>query len=177
MPQNSLVRVFVHLVWATHARAPLLDPPTEALVRATVAQQLARLRCPLVAFGAWDDHVHLLTALPSELALAALVRPVKSASTVLVARQPHAAGFRWQEGYAALSVSEAALAPVAAYVTRQREHHARRTLDPSLEPSAALTPESMAKIPADLFKSGFPSQTFADVFALLKDTYLSLIHI
>ena len=106
-------------------------------MRATVAQQLARLRCPLVAFGAWDDHVHLLTALPSELALAALVRPVKSASTVLVARQPHAAGFRWQEGYAALSVSEAALAPVAAYVTRQREHHARRTLDPSLEPSIA----------------------------------------
>ena len=47
--------------------------------------------------------------------------------------------------------------------------------DPSLEPSSALTPESMAKIPADLFKSGFPGQTFADVFALLKDTYCGTI--
>ena len=39
-----------------------------------------------------------------------------------------ASDFRWQEGYGALTLGGASLTRVIAYVRRQPEHHANRTL-------------------------------------------------
>src|SRR5581483_9210613 len=60
---HSLARVFVHVVWTTWARTPWIDRAAEACVRRMVGAQGERLGCPVRAFGAWDDHVHLLVEL------------------------------------------------------------------------------------------------------------------
>jgi REP element-mobilizing transposase RayT len=71
-----------------------------------------------------EDHVHLLVTLPPTLAIADLVRALKANSSRWAHEKwPDYAGFGWQQGYAAFSVSRSAIKDVTEYITNQEEHH------------------------------------------------------
>jgi REP element-mobilizing transposase RayT len=75
--------------------------------------------------GGVIDHVHVLVRHHPGVALANLVRAMKSASSNTVARELRRdRPFRWQGGYGAHSVHEAGLAAVVEYVRDQKIHHA-----------------------------------------------------
>ena len=57
------------------------------------------------------------------IAVSDFVREVKKASSIWSARV--AAGFQWQEGYGAFSVSPSGRDEVARYIRWQEEHHRR----------------------------------------------------
>lgn len=70
------------------------------------------------------DHVHLLVSLNPTIALADLVRDVKSNSSSRL-KENHAsfADFGWQNGYGAFGVSQSNIEVVKEYIGRQAEHH------------------------------------------------------
>ena len=74
-----------------------------------------------------EDHVHLLVAYPAAVALADLVRVLKTNSSLWLRQQHHAthAAFAWQSGYGAFSVSHSARAAVVKYIAGQEERHQR----------------------------------------------------
>lgn len=87
-----------------------------------------------LAIGGVDDHVHLLVGIKATHAVADLVRETKKASTEWVRGEQGLRDFRWQEGYAALSVGSPE--PVVAYIANQEAHH--RKLDSADELRALL---------------------------------------
>ena len=123
------VVVFVHIVWATWDRLPLLTPEIEREVQRAIGAKADELGAQPVAVGGTEDHVHLLVRLPATLSVADLVKHVKGASSHLVT---HGLGpghvFKWQGAYGAVSVSPRDVARVSDYIARQREHHADGSL-------------------------------------------------
>jgi REP element-mobilizing transposase RayT len=70
------------------------------------------------------------------VSLAELVGAAKgSSSHAMNHRLAPGAGFRWQHGYGAFSVSAADLAAVARYVVDQNQPHHTHATDPALEPT------------------------------------------
>ena len=128
MPQ-SLSAVYVHLVFATKHRAPLL---TDAGLRAEMHHYLAGisngLDCPALDVGGVADHVHILARLGRTQSQADWVKELKRASTVwLKTRAPTLADFAWQVGYGAFSVSASQVGKARRYVAGQEEHHRQTT--------------------------------------------------
>ncbi len=124
--RKSKVFLAVHTNWAVRGRQPRITLEIERLIRDSVAAQLHRLCCPLVAFGAAVDHVHVLLLLRSVLPCDEVIRAMKGASSNLL-RQRVGSAFEWQHEYAAFSVGKPGLARAAEYVRNQRQHHATGT--------------------------------------------------
>jgi REP element-mobilizing transposase RayT len=78
----------------------------------------------LIAAGGIEDHIHVLASLPATLSLADAASAMKSNSSRWIHENiAQAAGFDWQAGYGAFSVSKSAEPRVKAYVHNQEEHH------------------------------------------------------
>ncbi len=134
MYQSSPLALYVHLVWGTWERRPLLVKPLETAVHRALVAQCLTLKGEAVAIGGVADHVHLLVRMPATLSVAELVKRLKGTSTHLVTHQlapDHF--FRWQVGYGAVTVSPRHIAQVSTYIARQHEHHAANTAHAALE--------------------------------------------
>ncbi len=136
--RRSQITVFIHLVWATWDRLPLLTPDVQRQAYRVIGAKCDELGAQVIALGGIEDHVHLLVGLPATISIAELVKHIKGASGHLLAQQgaPHERFFKWQGAYGAFSVSPSALPDVTHYITHQREHHNRGTLIAEWELSA-----------------------------------------
>lgn len=127
--RRAKVAVFVHLVWSTWDRAPLLTADLRRAVHRAIEAKSAELGATVVAIGGMEEHVHLLVKLPATLTIAQLAGQVKGASAHLVNHHFNLGGaFRWQGAYAAFSVGPGAVPRVVQYIANQREHHGNGTL-------------------------------------------------
>jgi putative transposase len=140
--RRTQIGVFIHLVWGTWDRLPLLSSEIEQVVYRAISAKCADLGVQVVTIGGVEDHVHLLVRLPATLSIADLVKELKGASSHLVThRSPLAPGrvFKWQGGaYAAFSVSPRQILRVRDYIARQKEHHLAGSLTSEWE----LPPEN-----------------------------------
>jgi len=124
--------VYVHLVWSTWDRVPVLGDQTREWLWPALAEQARSFGCAWAVVGGPDDHVHVLCALPTTVAIAGLVQhlkgwPLRAAN----AREPDSLG--WQGGYGAFSVTPADVPGTECYVREQAAHHRNRTFDPAAE--------------------------------------------
>lgn len=78
--------------------------------------------------NAWTDHVHVVVANPPQVAVSALVKEIKGASSHDINQQRVLeCRFAWQRGYGALSLGQKQKPDAEAYVRNQKEHHRRQT--------------------------------------------------
>ena len=129
--RRTRVAVFIHAIWATWDRQPLLQGQVQERVYRAIGAICEELGARLIALGGVEDHIHLLVLLPSTLTIADLVGQVKGASSHLIAQEvlaPTGGFFKWQGAYAAFSVSLQHLREVTDYILHQREHHAAGSL-------------------------------------------------
>jgi REP element-mobilizing transposase RayT len=125
--RSPYTKLYVHCVWATWNRQPLLTPVVEARLYAAIAAKCHVLRCEAIAIGGDLDHIHLLARFVASLSIAELVQEVKGASSHLMNHEiaPHRE-FRWQGSYGAFTVSPNSLRIAADYIHNQKVHHAER---------------------------------------------------
>lgn len=126
--------IFLHLIWSTWDRIPLLHGEVERVAYASIRAECAAMKAEVLALGGVEDHVHLLVKLPATVSVATFMNQVKGASSHLLTHRTANIGFKWQGGYGAYSVSRDHLSVVSRYIERQKEHHAAGALDPNLEP-------------------------------------------
>ena len=128
--RESLVQLYVHIVWSTWDRLPLIAPELEQAIYACIQSECKALNTEPIAIGGTCDHVHLLARIPASLSVSALVKQVKGSSSHLVTHvlSPLAA-FKWQGGYGAFSVSPDRVPVVRSYVVDQKMHHGDGTTD------------------------------------------------
>ena len=124
MPR-SLAAVYVHLVFSTKDRRPLLrDKAVREALHAQLGGISKTLGCPPLRVGGVEDHVHLLARLGRTITQADWVKELKRVSDLWLQQQgADYADFQWQGGYADFSVSQSNLDQVIAYITHQEEHH------------------------------------------------------
>lgn len=87
----------------------------------------------LLAAGGTAGHIHLLVRISKNVALADLMMEVKMDSSKWIkTASPHAAGFRWQDGYAGLSVGQSHVESLKRHFARQKQHHRKKTFKQGL---------------------------------------------
>lgn len=122
MPR-TYAKNLVHCVYGTKNCVNLIRDP-ERVWRLT--REIARnIDIDILAIGGVENHVHLLMTLPPSRAMANIVRDLKANSSQILRREDRR--FRWQDGYAAISVSPSAVKAVLRYIEHQAEHHRKRT--------------------------------------------------
>ncbi len=80
MPQ-SLGQIYVHAVFATKNREPLIVNPEPPRLYAYLVRLLAEPGCPSVATGGIEDHVHVLHSLGRTRSVAWVMEKLKSNSS------------------------------------------------------------------------------------------------
>ncbi len=122
---DTYTKILVHCVFSTKGRRPLIRMPEKLW---SYLRGIARNRgADILAVGGTNNHVHLLLALPSSLAIAQLMRDLKANSSRHLNEQM--SGFAWQDGYAAISVSPSQADIVKRYVEQQERHHNKRSFE------------------------------------------------
>ena len=124
MSLHSYSRVWLHLVWATLERRPLLDKPAAAKLSAFL-QDYARQKGIYMKINFVNtDHVHALVDLPTNLSIEDMMQLFKGGSSHWIHEQNLIPGkFGWGRGYGVFSVSESVVPEVCAYIAKQEEHH------------------------------------------------------
>jgi REP element-mobilizing transposase RayT len=121
---QSLSQLYVHLIFSTKHREPLLLSPVREDLHAYLAAVLNNQDPPALKVGGVTDHVHALFRLSKNIALAKIVEDVKTSSSKWVKTQGHGLGnFHWQSGYGAFSVSSGDVEEVVEYIAQQESHH------------------------------------------------------
>ena len=127
---HTFTDLLFHVVFSTYERAPLIADPIRADVHSYLGGIVREMRGIPIMIGGTTDHVHLLTRLPADLAVADGVRVLKSNSTSWIKEKwPERRRFAWQGGYGAFSVSESSRAQVIRYIQGQAEHHRKMTFE------------------------------------------------
>ena len=131
---RNFSQLYVHCVWATWDRLPIITPDIKDIVYAAIARQCQQLNCTVIAIGGVADHVHLLTSFLPKLTISYLVGQAKGSSSHLIAHEiKHNDFFKWQGGYGVFTVSKSNLDRVAEYIKNQVIHHQNKQLIPDWE--------------------------------------------
>jgi REP element-mobilizing transposase RayT len=122
--RRNKLRLYLHLVWATWDRLPLITPEVERRLYRSIESEAQNKGCKVLALNGVADHVHLVVSFPPTITIADLVKQVKGVSShfvneVLTPRTQ----FKWQGSYGAFTVSRWDVDKVVQYVKRQKEHH------------------------------------------------------
>jgi len=123
MPRQSCVRVYIHFVWATWDRLPVITPAICDDVYRVMLAKCRELGGHLLALGGVEDHVHLLVRMPATVTIAQFIGEVKGSSSHAVTHGDPAVFFKWQGAYGAFAVGESAIPTVQHYIQTQETHH------------------------------------------------------
>lgn len=125
---QSLVKNYIHIVFATKYRKPILFPPVEEELHNYLGGICNRLDCQTLIIGGYVDHIHILCMLSKKIALMKLVEEIKGHSSKwLKTKGPEFRNFSWQNGYGAFSVKPSEVDRVIQYIANQHEHHRKKT--------------------------------------------------
>jgi len=128
MSLHSYSRVWLHLVWATLERRPLLTKAAAARLSAYLTRYAGEKGIHMKINFVNPDHVHALVDLPTGLSIEDMMQFFKGGSSHWINQNGLVAGkFGWGCGYGVFSVSHSGLGEVAKYIAGQEEHHVRRS--------------------------------------------------
>ena len=129
-----MVKIDVHVIF--HIRYTSVEIYEDDLPRVFkyVGGILNGLGSIPIIVGGVSDHLHLLSSLPSQMAIADLVRITKAKSSKWIKGiSPAYAAFAWQDGYGAFSVSPSILGKTISYIENQKYHHRRMSFAEELK--------------------------------------------
>lgn len=127
--RTSKVEIYLHFVWATDNRLPVITPERERAVYRCIINEAERLECVVCALNGILDLVHLLLKVPSKHAPSFIMKQIKGISSKFMHDQfPETEGLRWQEGYGVFSVTPNHRQAVIDYIQNQKQHHSDSTL-------------------------------------------------
>jgi len=104
---NTYTQIYIQAVFAVEGRQSLIVPEHKIEIYKYMTTLIQNQKHKVMAINGMPDHVHLLIGLNPDIALSALVRDVKAASSRLINDNRWVKGhFNWQRGYGAFFVFE-----------------------------------------------------------------------
>jgi putative transposase len=131
---HSFNKIWIHAIWATKERMPLIHQSIEQKIHQFVSEQLKELGCPVRIINGMPDHIHCLFLLNPQKSITEVIKQIKGSSSHFVNQANLIADkFAWQTGYAAYSVSESVLEKVFQYIKNQKQHHQKKSFQQEYE--------------------------------------------
>ncbi|SMD43880.1 REP element-mobilizing transposase RayT [Aquiflexum balticum DSM 16537] len=125
---QSLVKNYLHIVFSTKHRQPLISPEIANELYSYLGGICNNLDCSPIKIGGHIDHIHILCLLSKKITLIKLLEEIKSHSSKWVKTKGESLkSFYWQDGYGAFSVNPTEVNTVIKYIENQAEHHKKRT--------------------------------------------------
>jgi len=127
MPQ-SLAKVFLHIVFSTKNRKPLIKQEVEVELHKYLSGIARDHKSLVIAINSVEDHIHILCLLSRNITISKLLEELKKSSSKWIKTKGDAyKNFFWQNGYGAFSVSQSAVNTVKKYIANQKEHHRKKS--------------------------------------------------
>lgn len=134
MSVHSYSRVWLHLVWATLQRRPLLSKSAAAKVSGYLTHYVTEKGIYMKISYVNPDHVHALIDLPTHFCIEDVMQLLKGSSSHWINQSSLLPGkFGWGRGYGAFSVSQSGVGEVAKYIATQEEHHRKTSFSEELK--------------------------------------------
>ena len=125
---QSLVKNYVHIIFGTKHREPLIHPPVEKELHEYLGGICNNFECQVIIVGGFTDHIHILCMLSKKISLMKLLEELKANSSKWIKAKGDAyRNFYWQDGYGAFSVNPTEIDKVIDYISNQHEHHSKKT--------------------------------------------------
>lgn len=125
---HSFNKIWIHAIWATKERTPLIHANVENKIYSFISEQLQEQGCPARIINGMPDHIHCLFLLNPQKSTAEVIKQIKGSSSHFINQNniiPEK--FSWQTGYAAYSVSESVVEKVFQYIKTQKQHHQKKS--------------------------------------------------
>ena len=121
---QTLVKIYVHIVFSTKNRDDLILPEIENELFAYIGGILRKYNSVLIAANGTENHFHLLISQSKNVSLSDLMRELKKASSLWIKTKGNDFGnFQWQAGFGAFSIGQSQIEPVKNYIAKQKQHH------------------------------------------------------
>ena len=125
---HSYNKIWIHAIWSTKVRLPLIYPTVETKIHQFIAEQLREQGCLVRIINGMPDHIHCLFLLNPQKSIAEVIKQIKGSSSHYINQNNLISDkFSWQTGYAAYSVSESVVDKVFHYIKNQKQHHSKKT--------------------------------------------------
>jgi REP element-mobilizing transposase RayT len=125
---HSFNKIWIHAIWATKERLPLINASVEDKIHPFISVQLREQGCLVKIINGMPDHIHCLFLLNPQKSIAEVIKQIKGSSSHFVNQNNLILEkFAWQTGYAAYSVSESVVDKVFLYIKNQKQHHTMKT--------------------------------------------------
>jgi len=124
----SYRHLYVHCVWGTWDRLPLITPVIAPPLYAGLMAKCRALGCVPMVIGGMPDHVHMLIEFSATITIARLIGEIKGASSHLMTHAiAPSTPFKWQGSYGAFTLSKRSVPQIQRYIENQKHHHADGT--------------------------------------------------
>lgn len=125
---NTFSQIYIQTVFAVSGRRSLITQNFKEELHKYITGIVRKKDQKLISINGMPDHLHILIGLRPAMALADLVRDIKSDSSDWINRNKLVRGkFAWQEGYGAFSYGHSQLDMIIRYIQNQEKHHRRRS--------------------------------------------------
>jgi len=127
--QMPFIKIYIHLVFSTANRIPLLNS-AELRIKLWkhIRENASSKGIYLDMINGFSDHCHCLISLGSDQNIEKIVQLIKGESSFWINKnQLTKSKFSWQDGYFAVSVSESKIDLVRNYIKNQEKHHQHKT--------------------------------------------------
>jgi len=130
----SFVKIWVHLVFATKNRLPLLASGFRYQLYNHIIVNCKEKEIFLQEINGYSDHIHCLISLGKDQSISKIAQLIKGESSFWINKENLITEkFAWQDDYFAVSVSESQLNAVVKYIKNQEKHHAKKSFDEEVE--------------------------------------------
>jgi putative transposase len=130
----SFVKIWVHLVFATKNREPLLKKDFRPELYQHISNNCKEKDIFLQAINGYSEHIHCLMSLGKDQNIAKIAQLIKGESSFWINQNNLIKDkFTWQDDYFAVSVSESQIETVIKYIKNQEIHHSKKTFEQEVD--------------------------------------------
>ena len=124
----SYIKIWIHAVWGTKHREPVLRPPILESVCSHILSNAREKQIYIDRINGHDDHIHVLMLLKYDLSISKQMQLLKGESAYWANRNDIVkGGLEWSAKYFAASVSNDKTDHVKKYIDNQQIHHQKQT--------------------------------------------------
>jgi putative transposase len=124
------IKIWVHLVWTTKNREPILSSDIRKQVFDHIRENAIGKGIYIDFMNGYLEHVHCLISLGSGQNIDKILMLLKGESSFWINKAKILRKkFEWQDEYFAVSVSQSAVNNVREYIRNQEEHHRKHSFE------------------------------------------------
>jgi len=131
---HSYSRCWLHLIWTTLDREPLLTKPATAKASKFLSNYSLEKGIYMKINFFNPEHVHALIDLPTNKSIEQVLQLFKGSLSHWINENRLSRGrFSWGRGYGAFSISHSSIDRAAAYIANQEKHHGKKSFRDEFE--------------------------------------------